>query len=98
MIKKSKGINPAMLRPDISSDSGEEDGQFDISDDSGEDANEVGEAPELHEPRTMAVAYKWLGRVRRTEQKSAWETDTNEIVEDVKPKQRLERKKMTGRR
>merc|ERR1712046_345557 len=96
-MKIAKGEKP-MLRADISSDSGEEDGQYDISDDSGEDAVGAGEAPELQDPRTQAVAYKWLSRVRRTERKAAWELEVQEIVEDVKPKQRIEKKKVGGKR
>jgi len=87
-----------LVRVDISSDSEDADdadmgGGGDISSDDSEDEDgPVGVQNELQEPRTKAIAYKWLGRVRKAEVKSAWE-DVDEIVEDVVPKERMERKK-----
>merc|ERR1712072_664523 len=88
---------PAVKRDDISSDDSADDdvlpgGRPDVSSDSDSDAVELGEAPELQDPRTKAVAYKWLGRVRRKEAKAAWEQD-DQIVEEVAPKQRMTRSK-----
>jgi len=94
MLKQAAGI-PTVVRPDISSDSGEDDdGEFatrpDISSDSNSDDG-GGEAPELHEPRTKAVAYRWLGRVRKKTTTNAWEDEKN-IVEEVAPKKRMEKR------
>jgi hypothetical protein len=97
MLKRAAGI-PIIVRPDISSDSGEDDdgdGGFaarpDISSDSNSDDGGGGQAPELHEPRTKAVAYRWLGRVRKKTTTSAWEDEKN-IIEDVAPKKRMEKR------
>jgi hypothetical protein len=89
-----------LVRVDISSDSedAEEDGVIGgggasiSSDDSDDEDGPVGATNELQEPRTKAIAYKWLGKFRKAEVKSAWE-DQTDIVEDVAPKERMERKK-----
>jgi hypothetical protein len=86
-----------VLRADISSDSGEDDDEpmmaAGISSDDDSSSNGDGNAAQdLQHPRVKAVAYKWLQRVRRAPEKSAWEDET-EIVEDVAPKKRLERHK-----
>jgi hypothetical protein len=92
-IKRAAGI-PTKVLVEISSDSGDdEDGEFggpDVSDDS-EGSVYGGQAPELHDPRTKAVAYRWLGRVRKKATTSAWE-DEKHIIEDVAPKKRFEKK------
>ena len=69
---------------------GQAERQFD--DDSDDEDAPVGNETDLQVPSTKAIAFKWLGKVRRTEVKTAWEDET-EIVEDVQPKQRMERKK-----
>jgi len=85
-------------RDDISSDSSGDDeipgmgGNRDISSDEEDGSEDLGEAPELQEPRVKAVAYKWLRRVRREETKSAWEQN-NDIVEDVQQVKRHARSK-----
>merc|ERR1712146_560494 len=63
---------PPVKRDDISSDDSADDdemiggGRPDVSSDSDSGSGEdLGEAPELQEPRVKAVAYKWLSRVRR---------------------------------
>jgi hypothetical protein len=88
-----------LVRVDISSDSEDgDDGELAAvgasisSDDSDDEDGPVGATNELQEPSTKAVAYKWLGKVRKAEVKQAWEDDTS-IVEDVAPKERMERKK-----
>jgi len=87
-----------LQRVDISSDSDEEDGGdmgggVEISsDDSDDDEDGAKAGGELQVPSTKAIAFKWLGKVRRAEVKSAWEDETD-IVEDVAPQQRMERKK-----
>jgi len=88
-----------LQRVDISSDSDDaEDGVIAgggaeiSSDDSDDEEGATGAAEGLQVPSTKAVAYKWLGRVRKKEVKSAWEDETA-IVEDVAPKERMERKK-----
>jgi hypothetical protein len=87
-----------LQRVDISSDSDEEDGGdmgggVEISsDDSDDEEGGAAAGGELQVPSTKAIAHKWLGKVRRAEVKPAWEDET-EIVEDVAPKQRMERKK-----
>jgi hypothetical protein len=90
------GAGAPVLRDDISSDdSGDDEIQGvnrDISSDEQSGSEDLGEAPELQEPRIKAVAYKWLRRVRREETKSAWEQE-DEIVEDVQQVKRLERTK-----
>jgi len=93
-----KGGAPAPVRrDDISSDSSGDDEipgmNKDISSDEDSGGSEMlGEAPELQEPRVKAVAYKWLGRVRRKETKSAWE-QSDEVVEDVQQVKRHARVK-----
>ena len=67
------------------------------SDDSDDEDGTGGNKTDLQVPSTKAIAFKWLGKVRRKEVKSAWEDET-EIVEDVAPKQRLERKKPTAKK
>ena len=94
-IKIAAGI-PTKVLVEISSDSeGDDDDNFgknpEVSSDS-EGSEDAGEAPELHEPRIKAVAYRWLSRVRAKKTTNAWE-DEKKIVEDVKPKQRFERAK-----
>jgi len=94
-IKISAGI-PTKVLVEISSDSeGDDDDNFgknpEVSSDS-EGSEDAGEAPELHEPRIKAVAYRWLSKVRTKKATNAWE-DEKHIVEDVKPKQRFERAK-----
>merc|ERR1712159_931779 len=94
-----------LVRVDISSDSDDaEDGgdmgtvQADISsDDSEDEEGGFGNKEGLQVESTRQVAYKWLGKVRVTETKSAWENDDS-IVEDVKPKERMERKKPKAKR
>jgi hypothetical protein len=88
-----------LTRVDISSDSdGEDDGDIggggvDVSSDDSDDEGGVGgDGSDLQVPTTKAIAYKWLGKVRRAEVKTAWEDET-EIVEDVAPKKRMERAK-----
>jgi hypothetical protein len=88
-----------LTRVDISSDSDEgDDGDVggragEISSDDSDDEDGVGGAQtDLQVPSTKAIAFKWLGKVRRAEVKTAWEDETD-IVEDVAPKQRMERKK-----
>jgi len=87
-----------LVRVDISSDSEEEEVGLggpaaDISSDDSEDDGELGNAKDVFQvPSTKAVAYKWLGRVRKAEVKTAWEQDTPP-VEDVQLNQRVERKK-----
>jgi len=87
-----------LQRVDISSDSDEEDGGdmgggVEISSDDSDDEEGGGAAGgDLQVPSTKAIAHKWLGKVRRAEVKPAWEDET-EIVEDVAPKERMERKK-----
>jgi len=88
---------PPVKRDDISSDdSDDDDGEIgmrpDVSDDSESGSVDMGDAPELQDPRVKAVAYRWLKRVRREETKAAWEQDT-ELVEDVAPKERKVRSK-----
>lgn len=87
-----------LQRVEISSDSDEEDedvggGGVEISsDDSDDEEGTAGAGTDLQVPSTKAIAFKWLGKVRRKEVKAAWE-DESAIVEDVAPRQRLERKK-----
>jgi hypothetical protein len=91
---------PAVMRDDISSDSGEDDepnlgarSRPDVSSDSESGGSVMeGEAPELQEAKTKAIAYRWLRRVRREETKAAWEMETD-IVEDLAPKDRMQRTK-----
>merc|ERR1719409_1074928 len=56
-----------------------------------------GNNDELQVPSTKAIAFKWLRKVRRTEAKPAWEEE-REVVEDVAPKARMERKKPKAKR
>lgn len=87
-----------LQRVDISSDSDEDEddnmgGGVEISsDDSDDEEGGAAAGGDLQVPTTKAIALKWLGKVRRKEVKQAWEDET-EIVEDVAPKQRMERKK-----
>jgi len=88
-----------LVRVDISSDSEEEDepnfkrggGEISSDDEDDEDGGDESQADMFQVPSTKAVAYKWLGRVRRVETKSAWEEDAP--VENVALNTRLERKK-----
>jgi len=93
-----------LQRVDISDDSeGEEEGiggggaviSSDDSDD--EEGGAGGNNDELQVPSTKAIAFKWLRKVRRTEAKPAWEEE-REVVEDVAPKARMERKKPKAKR
>jgi hypothetical protein len=88
-----------LQRVDVSSDSEEEDGDefggggADISsDDSDDEEGTAGAGTDLQVPSTKAIAFKWLGKVRKKEVKAAWE-DESEIVEDVAPRERLERRR-----
>jgi len=80
---------------DISSDSeGDDEDMMNtrISSDDESDSGADQPADDLHHPRVKAVAYKWLRRVRKAPERSAWEDETA-IIEDVAPKKRLERHK-----
>lgn len=93
-----------LQRVDISSDSSDaEDGDMgeakaDISSDDSDDEEGGLEAKgELQVQSTKNIAYHWLGKVRVTETKLAWENDDS-IVEDVAPKERMNRKKPKAKR
>jgi len=86
-----------LTRVDISSDSDEGEEDFGkaaeiSSDDSDDEDAPVGNETDLQVASTKAIAFKWLSKVRKAETKTAWENET-EVVEDVKPKERMERKK-----
>jgi hypothetical protein len=93
-----------LQRVDISSDSSDaEDGgdmgeaKPDISSDDSDDEEGALEGKgELQVASTKNIAYKWLGKVRVAETKLAWENDES-IVEDVAPKERMERKKVKAK-
>jgi len=89
----------AKVRVDISSDSsGEEEGLVGgaaaiSSDDSDDDDGDMeNKNDQFQVASTKAIAYKWLGRVRRAETKTAWEQDLAP-VENVELNARMERKK-----
>jgi len=91
-----------LTRVDISDDSDDEDdairGGGEISsDDSDDEDAPVGNETDLQVASTKAIAFKWLGKVRRQETKTAWE-DEAEIVEDVKQVKRMERKKPAAKK
>merc|ERR1712023_549450 len=71
--------------------------RVDISSDSSDAEGGLEAKGELQVQSTKNIAYHWLGKVRVTETKLAWENDDS-IVEDVAPKERMNRKKPKAKR